>query len=120
MFTPATTARIWLCTQPTDMRKSFTGLSALVKNQLGKNPLSGHYFVFVNQRQTQMKVLYFEPTGYCLWSQRLEQGQYRVKAAATGQRELTPTDWQLLLAGIEVQKSRQFKRYQHRVSAGIG
>lgn len=113
MFTPAATARIWLCTQATDMRKSFTGLSALVKNQLGQNSLSGHYFVFVNLRKTQMKILYFEPSGYCLWSQRLEQGQYRVQPGSTGQRELTRTDLQLILAGIEVQKSRQFKRYQH-------
>jgi transposase len=113
MFTPAATARIWLCTQATDMRKSFTGLTALVKNQLGQNPLSGHYFVFVNLRKTQMKILYFEPSGYCLWSQRLEQGQYRVQPSSTGQRELTRTDLQLILAGIEVQKSRQFKRYQH-------
>ena len=29
-------ARIWLCTEPTDMRKSFRGLSALVRNQLSK------------------------------------------------------------------------------------
>lgn len=113
MFTPATAARLWLCTQATDMRKSFTGLIALVKNQLGQNPLSGHYFVFVNRRKTQMKILYFEASGYCLWSQRLEQGQYRVKADSSGQRELTRTEWQLLLEGIEVQQSRQFKRYRH-------
>jgi transposase len=68
--------------------------------------------VFVNLRKTQMKILYFEPSGYCLWSQRLEQGQYRVQPTTSGQRELTRTDLQLILAGIEVQKSKQFKRYQ--------
>ena len=52
-------ARIWLCTEPTDMRKSFRGLSALVRNQLKHDPLSGQYFVFVNRRKTQMKMLYF-------------------------------------------------------------
>ena len=55
-------ARIWLCTEPTDMRKSFRGLSALVRNQLKQDPLSGQYFVFVNRRKTQMKMLYFTPT----------------------------------------------------------
>jgi len=54
MFAPGNLARIWLCTQPTDMRKSFQGLSALVKNQLNHNPLSVQYFVFVNRRKTQM------------------------------------------------------------------
>ena len=66
-------ARIWLCTEPTDMRKSFRGLSALVRNQLKHDPLSGQYFVFVNRRKTQMKMLYFTATGYCLWAKRLEQ-----------------------------------------------
>jgi transposase len=113
MFAPDSQARIWLCTQPTDMRKSFNGLSAQVKNQLGHNPLSGQYFVFVNRRKTQMKVLYFEPSGYCLWSKRLEQGQFRVRPSASGQQALTWTDLQLILEGIEVQKSRQFKRYRH-------
>jgi transposase len=113
MFVPGQQARIWLCTQPTDMRKSYNGLSALVKNQLQHDPLSGHYFVFVNRRKTLMKVLYFEPSGYCLWSKRLEQGQFQVRAAPSGQRRLTWSDLQLLLDGIEVQKIRQYKRYQH-------
>ena len=113
MFAPGSQARIWLCTQPTDMRKSFDGLSALVKHQLEHDPLSGHYFVFVNRRKTMMKVLYFEPSGYCMWSKRLEQGQFRVRASSTGQRSLSWTDLQLLLDGIEVQKMRRFKRYQH-------
>ncbi len=83
-------ARIWLCTEPTDMRKSFNGLSALVRNQLKHNPLNGQYFVFVNRRKTQMKVLYFTPSGYLL----------------------TPAGLQLLIDGIEVQKYRQFKRFK--------
>jgi transposase len=93
-------ARIWLCTEPTDMRKSFRGLSALVRNQ------------FVNRRKTQMKMLYFTATGYCLWAKRLEQGQFRVPLSASGQRALTLTDLQLLIDGIEVQKYRQFKRFR--------
>jgi len=115
MFTPATQSSIWLCTEPTDMRRSFNGLSALVKNQLGHNPLSGQYFVFINRRKTQMKILYFEPSGYCLWGKRLEQGQFRFQPSVSGQRSLTRTDLQLILEGIEVQKSRQFKRFHHPI-----
>lgn len=81
-------ARIWLCTEPTDMRKSFRGLSALplVRNQVKQDPLSGHYFVFVNRRKTQINMLYFTTTGYCLWARRLEQGQFRVWPSPAGQR----------------------------------
>lgn len=113
MFAPGGQARIWLCTSPTDMRKSFDGLCALAKNSLGHDPLSGQYFVFVNRRKTQMKVLYFEPSGYCLWSKRLEQGQFPVRPSASGQQALSWADLQLLLDGVEVEKIRQFKRYKH-------
>lgn len=104
-------ARIWLCTTPTDMRKSFQGLSALVRNQLKQDPLSGYYFVFINKRKTQMKVLYFTPTGYCVWAKRLEQGQFRVQPSVEGKKALNPVDLQLLIDGIEVQKYRKFKRF---------
>ena len=104
--------KIWLCTEPTDMRKSFRGLSALVRNQLKQDPLNGQYFVFINRRKTQLKMLYFTPTGFCVWAKRLEQGQFRIKPSSSGQRALTFTDLQLLIDGIEVQKYRQFKRYQ--------
>lgn len=113
MFVPANQSRIWLCTQPTDMRKSFDGLSAWVKTQLGHNPLGGHYFVFVNRRKTQMKILYFEPSGFCLWSKRLEQGQFHVRSSPAGKRSLRWSDLQLIIDGIEVKKYRQFKRYHH-------
>ena len=66
MFTPASQSRIWLCTQPVDMRKSFDDLSALVRNQTKRNPVTGDYFIFVNRRKTQMKILYFDVTGFCL------------------------------------------------------
>jgi transposase len=113
MFSVGTRARILLCTKPTDMRKSFCGLSALAKNQLDENPLEGQYFVFINRRKTMMKVLYFEPSGYCLWSKRLEQGQFPVRSSESGRRLLSWSDLQLILDGIEVQKSRKLKRYRH-------
>ena len=58
--------RTWLCTEPTDLRKSFRGLGALIRNQLKQDPLCGQYFVFVNRRKTQMKMLYFTAKGYRL------------------------------------------------------
>jgi len=52
MRTPTT---LWLCTQPTDMRRSYDGLAAIVRRHLGGDPLSDHGFVFVNRRRTQLK-----------------------------------------------------------------
>ncbi len=59
MFFPESGVRVWLCTQPTDMRKSYDGLSALVINQLQEDPLSGQLFFFINRKGTQIKVLYY-------------------------------------------------------------
>lgn len=111
MFTPHPKARIWLYAQPTDMRKSFTGLIGLVKTRLQETPSSGQYFVFINRRKTHMKILYFEPSGYCIWTKRLEQGQFNYKASDQDKMSLDATRLQWLLEGIEVQKYRQFKRY---------
>ncbi|MGI9285275.1 MAG: IS66 family insertion sequence element accessory protein TnpB [Pseudomonadales bacterium] len=113
MFFPESQVRIWLCTQPTDMRKSFNGLSALVKNTLRENPLSGQLFVFTNRRRRLIKVLYFDRSGYCIWSKRLEQGQFVVRANAEGKRQLNWTQLKLLLEGIEVKNTRQYQRYSH-------
>ena len=113
MFFPESRVRIWLYTQPTDMRKSYNGLSALVKSKLQGNPLSGELFVFVNRRQNQMKILYFDRSGYCIWSKKLEQGQFIVRGAPGGKRPLNWTQLKLLLDGIEIKKSRQYKRYSH-------
>jgi len=113
MFFPDSQVRIWLCTVPTDMRKSYNGLSALVKNKLQGNPLSGELFVFVNRRQNQMKGLYFDRSGYCIWSKKLEQDQFVVRGAPGEKRQQNWTQLKLLLDGIEIKKARQFKRYSH-------
>jgi transposase len=114
MFLPEADIRIWLCTQPTDMRKSFNGLSALVKSQLEEDPLSGQLFAFINKRKTQMKVLYFDRTGYCIWAKRLEQGQFNFQSKSKGKKLLSWMQLKLLLEGIKIEKHRQYKRYQHK------
>ena len=111
MFFPESQVRIWLYTRPTDMRKSFDGLSGLVKNQLQEDPLSGQLFVFINRRRTQMKVLYFDRSGYCIWSKRLEQGQFHYATAWPDKQRLDWTQLKLLLEGIEIKKMRQTRRY---------
>lgn len=117
MFFPEDRVRVWLYARPTDMRKQFDGLAALARNQLAEDPMSGHLFVFINRRRTYMKVLYFDRGGYCLWCKRLEQGQFNYNAQRGDKQALSWTAFKLLLDGVEVQKSRQFKRYQHSPDA---
>ena len=112
MFFPEAQVRVWLYTQPTDMRKSYDGLSALVKNTLHEDPASGHVFVFINRKRTQMKVLYFDRSGYCVWSKRLEQGRFQHRSGGACKVALDWTQLKLILEGIELNNTRRYKRFQ--------
>jgi transposase len=117
MFFPEAHVRVWLYTRATDMRKSYDGLSALVNNVLHEDPTSGHLFVFINRKRTQMKVLYFDRSGYCVWSKRLEQGRFQVWSEKEDKMALDWTRLKLLLEGIDVRERKQYKRYMHPQTA---
>ena len=104
--------RIWLCTEPTDMRKSYNELSALVRHKMKADPLSGQLFVFINRRKTQMKILYFDTSGYAIWSKRLEQGQFVARQNGSIKHAISFAELQCLLEGIELGNARQYKRFK--------
>ena len=113
MFFPESQVKIWLYARPTDMRKSFTGLFALAKNAVGEDPLSGHLFVFINRRQTQIKILYFDRSGFCIWAKRLEAGRFNYNKMAGEKQTLNWTQLKLIIEGIDIKNTRQRKRYCH-------
>ena len=94
-------ARIWLAAGPTDMRKGFTGLSALVQNALEDNPLSGQLFVFCRRRGDLLKVLWWDGTGLCLLAKRLERGRFVWPQAQSGRVWLSSAQLSMLLEGID-------------------
>jgi transposase len=104
---------IWLWTSPTDMRRSFDGLSAQVHRHLEEDPSSGHWFVFINRRRTQLKILAFEEGGYCLWSKWLEQGPFALLGeAGEAKRSLSRTVLLALFEGIDMVVKKQLRRYK--------
>lgn len=104
--------KILLCATPTDMRKSFDTLAALVRDFMGGDPLSGHLFVFRNKAGDRVKILYWERTGYCLWCKRLEQGTFRFPTAGSKSGvEVAATDLWLMLEGVELAGAKWEKRY---------
>ena len=111
MFFPEGQVRVYLYGAPCDMRKSYNGLIALAKNVMGKDPLSGHLFVFVNRRGNYLKALYWDRSGFCIWSKFLEQGNFISNWEHEKGREMDYTQLKLMLEGIE--KKRQKKRYKH-------
>lgn len=115
MFFPEGQVRVQVYGYPTDMRKSYDGLYALTRNELGQDPLSGQLFVFINRRATQMKVLYWDRTGFCVWAKRLEQGRFLSDWGKVTTREMDWTGLKLLLEGIEAKVMK--KRYKLHQSA---
>src|SRR5262249_55996216 len=71
------TLRIFLCLEAVDLRKSFDSLGALVRQSLGYDPLSGHWFVFRNRAGDRLKILAWEEDGWAIWYKRLEEGVFR-------------------------------------------
>ena len=110
-FSPA--APIFLYSQPTDMRKSFNGLFAIVKSQLERDARGGGLFLFVNRKRTMVKCMYWDSDGIAIWMKRLERGTFQHPKPAEGQSYLTldPTQWHLLVSGIDLESIRKRKRY---------
>jgi transposase len=111
MFFAEGQIRVFLYGAPCDMRKSFDGLQALTRYGLGLDPLDGSLYVFVNRRGTQVRVLYFDRSGFCIWAKRLEAGRFVSDWRAVRTQEMSWTQLKLLLEGIE--PARQRKRYRH-------
>lgn len=102
--------RIYLAAGATDLRKSFEGLSDLVRNQFKEDPLSGHLFVFANRSKTRLKVLYWDGSGTWVCAKRLPKGTFswpRTSAEATGTLRIVAEELTLLLSGIDLDQTRQ-------------
>jgi transposase len=113
MLTLPPSTRVFVATQPADMRRSFDGLFALVRDFLGEDPLSGHLFVFRNRAGDRLKILWWDRDGLALWYKRLEEGTFRFPSAGdTTRLEMTWNDLQLVLQGIDPAKVKRSKRYQ--------
>jgi len=110
--------RVYLCTSPTDMRKGFDTLAALVREGLGYDPLSGHLFLFVGRRRDRLKLLYWEPDGFALWYKRLEKGTYRLPVTKPGAAsvELKASELAMLLEGIDLRSIKRRKRFRRAAS----
>jgi transposase len=110
--------KVYLCTIPCDMRRSFDGLSMMAEHVIGCNPFSGHLLVFCNRRSDRVKVLYWDRDGWAIWYKRLEVGTFQFPLAATGRKELAAWELVVLLEGIDLSQGKRRKRYSLPEGAG--
>jgi transposase len=104
------TSRIHVCKIPTDMRRSFEGLSYLVREVLKEDPLCGHLFLFLNRDRTKLKLLWWDRSGFAIWYKELQTGTF----TSPGKNELTSAELVCLLEGIEIEGICRKKRFSLR------
>lgn len=94
------------------MRKGFNGLSGLVRRDIKHELLSGDVFIFLNKRRDRIKLLVWDRNGFVVWYKVLEQGTFELPTAESDTLEMSWSDIQLLLEGIEINSVKRRKRYQ--------
>jgi transposase len=106
MIMPSAEIKVLVATMPEDIRRQADGLAALVQEALRENPYSGAIYVFRSKRANRVKLLWWDGTGICLLSKRLENGQFRWPAIADGTMPLTQAQLSMLLEGLEWSHTR--------------
>lgn len=93
---------IYLHREPVDFRKSINGLSVIVEEAMEISPFTQALFVFCNKRRTQLKVLYWDETGFALWQKRLEKERFKWPKHGELIITLSHEQWLWLLRGFNV------------------
>lgn len=98
--------------KPCDMRKSFNKLAGIVKNELGRDPLSGEVYVFFNRTRSFVKLLHWENGGFVLYYKRLEQGTFTLPAKKEPNTTFSWPELVLIIEGIAVKNYIQKQRFK--------
>jgi transposase len=113
--------RVYVATHPVSLRRSFDGLSNEVRAVLGRDPLSGHVFVFLNRRKNQVKLLVWTRGGFTIIHKRLERGTFAFAQQVTSQAqsvEIDAHELSMLLEGVDVSRARVSSRWEPPAHAG--
>src|SRR5262245_50371674 len=119
MLSLPSVVKIYLHAVPINLHFSFDRLAGIVRDEMGRDPLSGHLFVFRNRRGDRVKLLFWDDDGWTILYKRLESGVFKLPLVSPGTRsvQVSVTDLSLLLWGIEPHSVRRHKRFsltEHR------
>lgn len=111
MFSLTSSHRFEYYCQPCDMRKGFNSLYGLVQNELGRNPLNGDVFVFLNKPRNTIKLLHWERDGLVIYHKRLEKGTFPPPQIEANQTQIRWPELVLMLEGITATKLKRKPRF---------
>ncbi len=120
MLSLVSSVRIFVCAVPVDLRKSFDGLAALVRQALAADPLSGHWYVFRNKVGDRLKILAWQEDGWAIWYKRLEEGTFHFPPAVGDgppRLEIRASDLAMLLDGVVLEQVQRRPRYRRPAAA---
>lgn len=105
--------RMFIATVPTDLRRSYDGLGAMVEGFRDGGAMSGDVFVFFNKRRTQVRMLFWDGSGYCIFMKRLEAGTFRrvFSERLESHVEIEMAEMAMLLEGLDAEEIKHRKRY---------
>jgi transposase len=111
---------MFICTEPADLRRSYDGLAAMVEGLHCGGSMSGDLFAFFNKRRTQVRMLFWDGSGYWLLMKRLEAGTFRnvFREEANGHIELDNAELAMLLEGVDAVAIKRRKRYRRSRNGG--
>jgi transposase len=110
MLSLSAATRVFVALQPIDLRQSFNGLYAVVREQLKEDPLSGHLFVFANKGRNKVKVLFWDGSGLWVCAKRLEKGRFSWPEGEGVAATLRSEELSALLSGLEVRRKAGWYR----------
>ena len=104
---------VYLYRNPVDFRRSYIGLAALVEQEIGHNPFSGHLYIFTNKRRNKIKLLFWETNGFVLYYKALQ--EERFKWPKNSEELITLNGQQLnwLLDGYDISLMKPHKRLEY-------
>ncbi len=114
MFTLSSSNNFHLYSQPTDMRKSFDGLSGIIQNNLESDPHNGDVFMFINKRHDKVKLLHWQGISFVLYYKRLEKGTFELPHydIDSGSITLSYTQIVMILDGLSIKNIQKRKAYK--------
>lgn len=101
MIGPSGAVRVMVATKPVDFRKGAEGLAALVRETMKADPFSGAIYVFRAKRADRIKLVFWDGTGVCLLSKKLEDGEFRWPKIQDGAIRLTAGEFSALMEGLD-------------------
>lgn len=108
--------RCYLYRGTTDMRKGIDSLCGLVRNELGKDPMSGELFIFFCRARKRIKILLWDDDGYALYQKRLERGSFEIPEGSLIHQAITAEQLNFVLSGVNLKKVTHRPRYQHTIN----